>query len=117
MVLSLPRLTGRTSPRRLAAASASSSAGRRTIFEGRTGSRTERGARGREPRDGKPEGRAGHVVEPELVAERDRGRVPAVLAADAELELWLDIAPLLRCDPHERADAIAVYRLERVALV
>ena len=47
----------------------------------------ERGLGGGEPGERDPEGRAGDVVESEAVAERDRARLAAVLAADAELEL------------------------------
>src|SRR3954470_14522241 len=42
--------------------------------------------RRRAARHGDTERRAGHVVEPDLVAERDRVGVAAMLAADAELE-------------------------------
>ena len=42
---------------------------------------------GGEAGDRHAEGRAGDVVQPDLVAEGDRGRVAAVLAADADLEV------------------------------
>ena len=50
------------------------------------------------------------------MAERDRLRLAAVLAADAELEVVADAAAALDGDPHQVADAVLVDRLERVAL-
>ena len=78
--------------------------------------RGERGLRGGEPRERHAERRARHVVEPELVAERDGLRLAAVLAADAELQVVLDAAAALDRDAHQVADARAVERLERVLL-
>src|SRR6185436_16592734 len=46
----------------------------------------------RQPRDRDSERRARHVVELDLMAERDRGWVAAVLAADANLEVLADAA-------------------------
>src|SRR5205807_2778972 len=51
------------------------------------GGLAERGLRGGEPRDRHPERRARDIVEPDLVAEGDRGGISRVLAADAELEV------------------------------
>src|SRR5579871_3330665 len=48
--------------------------------------------RRRQPRDRQPVGGAGDVVEANLVAELDRRRVAAVLAADADLQLGLLLA-------------------------
>src|SRR5258708_5853159 len=59
-------------------------------------------------------GRAGHVVEPDLVADRHRGRIAAVLAADAELEVLARVAAALGRDLHQFAHALAVDRDERV---
>jgi hypothetical protein len=53
------------------------------------------GLRRREPRDRHAEGRAGDVVEADLLAEGDGGRVAAMLAADAELEVRARLAPAL----------------------
>src|SRR5262249_60594915 len=61
------------------------------------------------------ERRAGDVVEPELVAERHRRRIAAVLAADADLELGLYAAALPDGDADQRADALLVEAGERVA--
>src|SRR3954447_11381637 len=76
----------------------------------------ERGLRGGEPRDRHAERRARHVVEPDLVAEGDRGRVAAVLAADADLELGAGLAPAFDADAHQFADTLPVDRHERVGL-
>ena len=53
----------------------------------------ERGLRRCESGERHAVGRAADVVEPELVAERDRARLAAVLAADAELEVGLTPLP------------------------
>ena len=55
--------------------------------------RSERGVRGGQPGDRDAERRARHVVETDLVAERDRIGIAAVLAADAELEIGTRRAP------------------------
>ena len=47
----------------------------------------ERGLRGGEARDRHAVGRAGDVIEPDLLAEAHRGGIAAMLAADAELQL------------------------------
>src|SRR5689334_22706178 len=47
---------------------------------------TQRRLRRRKPRDRHAERRARYVVQIHLVAERDRRRIAAVLAADADLE-------------------------------
>jgi hypothetical protein len=49
-------------------------------------------------------GRARHVIQPDLLAERDRGRVAAMLAADAELQVRVSSAGLSRrrCAPSRR---------------
>src|SRR4051794_5670027 len=46
----------------------------------------ERGLRCGEAGDRHAVGRAGDVIEPDLVAERHRGRIAAVFAADTDLE-------------------------------
>src|SRR5215210_7480043 len=76
----------------------------------------QRGLCRSEARERHAVGRAADVVEPEPVAERDRLRLAAVLAADAELEVLLDAAPALDGDAHQVADAVLVEELERVAL-
>ena len=50
------------------------------------------------------------------MAEGDRARLAAVLAADTELELGLDAAAALDRDLHQLADTLGVEHLERVAL-
>src|SRR4051812_35624261 len=76
----------------------------------------QRRLRRREPGERDAIRRAAHVVEPEPVAERNRLRLAAVLAADAHLDLGLRGAPALDADPHQVADAALVDRLERVRL-
>src|SRR5262245_61899795 len=70
-------------------------------------------ARG-QPRRLDPEGRTADVVQPDLVTEPDARRVAAVLAADPDVERGVRLAPLVRCDPHQPADAGNVDRDERV---
>ena len=50
------------------------------------------------------------------MAEGDRLRLAAVLAADAELDLLARAAAALDGDLHQVADAVLVDRLERVAI-
>jgi hypothetical protein len=54
----------------------------------------DRGLGGGEAGDGHAVGRAGHVVQAELVAELHRVRIAAVLAADAELDVGTGAAAL-----------------------
>src|SRR6478672_3768085 len=75
----------------------------------------ERGLRRGKPGDRHAERRARYIVETDLVAERDRRRIAAVLAADANLEVFAHPAAALDADPHQRADAIAIDRHERIA--
>ena len=76
----------------------------------------ERRLRRREAGDRHAEGRAGDVVEPSLLAEGDRGRIAAVLAADAELDVRARRAAALGGDADQFADAVLVERDERVVL-
>src|SRR6266849_358901 len=66
-------------------------------------------------RDRDPERAARNVVEPDAVAEVDRIRVAAVLAADPHLQLRPRLAALAHGQLHEPADTLFVNRLERVA--
>src|SRR5437868_2705893 len=75
----------------------------------------ERSLRRGKPCDRHAEWRARHVIEPDLVAERDRSRIAAVFAANADLEALAHLAAALDADPHQRADAVAVDRYERIA--
>src|SRR5262245_40843519 len=70
--------------------------------------RLERRLRRGEAGDGDAERRAGNVVQADLLTEIDRGRIAAVLAADAELQGASRIAATGGCDPHQLADAVAV---------
>src|ERR1700741_635369 len=74
------------------------------------------GLGGGQPGDGDPIGRAGHIGEAELMAEGDRSRVCALLAADADLEPGLGPATTLDADAHQFADALAIDRHERIGL-
>src|SRR6185295_8735915 len=47
--------------------------------------------------------------------ERDRGRVAAMLAADADLEFLSHLPPALDADPYQLADALLVDRDERIS--
>src|SRR3989442_4744782 len=69
---------------------------------------------GGEAGDRHPIGRARHVIEPDLAAEMDRGRVAAMLAADAELEAGPGGAAALGGDPDHLADPGRVEGHERV---
>src|SRR5690242_8125181 len=72
----------------------------------------ERGLRSRKARDRHAERRAGHVVEPRLVAERHRGGIAAVLTADADLQLLSDFSAALDADLDQFTDAFLVDRDE-----
>src|SRR5687768_3733824 len=74
----------------------------------------DRRLRRREARDGHAVRRRRHVGETGFVAERDRRRVAAVLAADPDLETWPRLPSTLDRDSHHGADAVAVEHLERV---
>src|SRR5215207_1311212 len=74
----------------------------------------ERRVRRREARDRHAEGRAGHVVEPQPVAERHGARLAAVLAADADLEVRPGGATLRHREADQLAHAGLVEHLERV---
>src|SRR5437879_792846 len=60
--------------------------------------------------------RAGDIVEAQAVAEADRLRLAAVLAADAHLQVLLDAAAALDGDPHQLPHPALVEDLERIAL-
>src|SRR4051794_31286337 len=74
----------------------------------------ERGLRRGEPRDRHAVGRAGDVIQPDLMAERHRGRIAAVFAADADLEVCPRLAAALDADLDQFADAVAIDRDERI---
>ena len=76
----------------------------------------ERGLRRGEPRDRHAIGRARDVVEPDLVAERNRSGIAAVLAADADLEIGPRLAATRDTDLDQFADAVAIHRNERIDL-
>src|SRR5205823_4097178 len=55
-----------------------------------------------------------HVIEPDLMAKRNRRRIAAVLAANAELQPGPGCTPALGGDAHQFADALHIQRNERV---
>ena len=65
-------------------------------------------------RDRHAERRAGDVVQSGIVAELDRARFAAVLAADAALEFGLYAAALEYGLAHELTHAVLIEYLERV---
>src|SRR5205085_2065632 len=67
-------------------------------------------------RQGNSVRRAADVVQPQTVAESDARRLTAVLAADAELDVFLRRAAALDRDSHQVPNSALVERLERVAL-
>ena len=74
----------------------------------------QRSLRSGEASDRNPERRTGHVVERDLMAERDRRGISAVLAADADLQLLPRLPATLDADLHQFADAFGVDGDERV---
>src|SRR6202020_3346439 len=80
------------------------------------GGLAEGGLRRRQPRDRHAVGRALDIIEANLVAERDRSRIAAMLAANADLEIGAGLAPARDPDPDQLADAVAIDRDERIDL-
>ena len=76
-----------------------------------------RSVSGRQTGDRHTERRAGNVVQANLVAEHDGGRIAAVLAADAELDVRAGLLAELSSHLNELADAILVKAGERIRLV
>src|SRR5438093_11917940 len=68
----------------------------------------------REAGDRDPEGRTRHIVEAEEVAQFDARRIPAVLAADPDLQVLAVSSTLLDTGAHQLADALAVQGLGRI---
>src|SRR4029077_11134817 len=75
----------------------------------------ECGLRRGEPRNRHPEWRTRNVIKADLVTERHRGRIAAVFAANAELELLPHFAAALGGNADQFADAVAIERYERIA--
>eukprot|EP00754_Rhynchopus_humris_P025711 Rhum_TRINITY_DN14960_c6_g1::Rhum_TRINITY_DN14960_c6_g1_i1::g.130403::m.130403 len=73
--------------------------------------------RGGDDGHGHPVRRARHVVQPRLVEELHGRRLPAVLTADADLEVAPRRTALLHGHLHELTDAALVQHLERVVVV
>ena len=79
------------------------------VFDGRL--------RRRQTSDRHTEGRAGHIVQTDLVAELDRRRVAAVLAADAAMQGRVDTLAQLHSHLHQSANALLIQLRERIVLV
>src|SRR5690606_6721765 len=72
------------------------------------------GLGGRQTGDRNAARRAGDIVQPDLVAEEDRLRIAAVLAADPDLEILASAAAPFDALLHQLADARLIDRLERI---
>src|ERR1700744_1568421 len=70
----------------------------------------ERGLRGRKPCDRHAIGRAGYVIQPDLMTEGDGSGIAAMLAANANLQIRTSLAPSCNADLHQFTNAIAVHR-------
>src|SRR5580658_3769422 len=70
----------------------------------------QRRLRRRQPRRQQPEGRARHIVEPDLVAEFDRLWIAAMFAADADLQRRPRVASLGHRALHQLPYACLVER-------
>src|SRR3954470_5243806 len=70
----------------------------------------ERGLRGGEARDRHAIGRAGYVIQSDLVAEGHRCRIAAMLAANPDLQLRPRLAAALDADPDQFAHAVTIDR-------
>src|SRR3546814_5803575 len=77
----------------------------------------QRRLRRREPRDRHAVRRRADVIEPQPLAKPDRGRVAAMLAADAELDTGPGLAPARRRDLDQFADALDIDADERVGRI
>src|SRR5688572_536638 len=71
---------------------------------------------GREPRHRDPERRAGNVIEPGAMTERDARRVAAVFSADADLQPLAALAAESHADLHELPHTGLVDGRKRIAL-
>src|SRR6516165_9431577 len=69
-----------------------------------------------EPGDRYPERRAGNIIETNRLAEADRRRVAAMLAANAELQPRTGRAPALGGDAYELSDPVDIECDKRVVL-
>src|SRR3546814_20603218 len=77
----------------------------------------QRRLRRREPRDRHAVRRRADVIEPQPLAKPDRGRVAAMLAADAELDTGPGLAPARRRELDQFADAPDIDADERVGRI
>src|SRR5574337_583882 len=91
-------------------------ASERGLVSGGPGAARERGLCCGQSGDWHSERRAGHVVHADRVAERHRGGLAPVLAADAELDTGTGLASALTPQSHQLAHASLVEYLKRVVL-
>ena len=77
----------------------------------------DRGLRSGKSCDGDAERAAGDVRQANLVAEFDRGRVAALLAADAKLDVRAGLTAQFRCHLDKAANAGLVQLGERIGLI
>src|SRR5579872_4424063 len=86
----------------------------RTISRRRASLLPQRRLRCGEPRDRHAEGRAGDVVEPNTLAERDTRRIAAMFAANPEFDRRPRRATALGRQLDQLADAFLIDRHERI---
>ena len=75
-------------------------------------SKLDRSLCGREPGDRYSERRAAHIVHSDLMTEFDAVRIAAVFAADADLQLRLDLTAAVDAHSDEFADPVCIYCLK-----
>src|ERR1700730_11928444 len=68
----------------------------------------KRGLRRGQPRDRDAIRRAGNVIEPNLMTERDGSGIAAVFAANADLDVRTGLAAAHHADFHELSDAVPI---------
>src|SRR5690348_2422117 len=61
-------------------------------------------------------GRAGNIVQSDLVTEGDGSRIAAVFAANTDLEIRTGFAPARHADFHQLADSVSIDRDKGVDL-
>src|SRR5271157_84676 len=74
----------------------------------------QRSLRGCEPGDRHSVRRATDVIKTDFMAECDRLRVSAMLAAYSYFKIFPDLPSLFHCNAHKSADAVLVNRNKRV---
>ena len=75
------------------------------------------GLRGSQTRDRHTEGRAGHVIKTDVMAELHRARITAVLATDAKLDVRTGFAAQLSRQLNQLAHALLIESRKGIRLV